>query len=328
VVAIGQGITTTNTDAVLIGRSAGASGGTGTNSVAVGAFATAKGNGIAIGWSSHATQTTNIAIGYGANVAGTDSVGIGNTITAGGAANVTIGNSATGTGANCVRIGNSVATGTNTGVVAIGVNSSGLNNSVGIGYLCYATGIESTVIGYNAGTNQTLSTVIGAGANNTKIRTFVKGVYGYPRHYGAESRRIDTNTSTSDATNPSRHNEDTAWIGSTPDATPKILTLFDVAGERLTLQDNEALHFDIMITAKQNTSTNTLVRRIAGGAVRGSGVGTTAIVGQTTLYTHGTALTTTVSADTTNGAVAIEVTGNVNTWQWTALVNYQRTKTA
>ena len=47
------------------------------------------------------------------------------------------------------------------------------------------------------------------------------------------------------------------------------------------------------------------------------------------LYTHGTALTTTLSADTANGAVQLEVTGvAAQTWQWTAYVKYQRTRTA
>jgi len=340
VVAIGQNITTTNTDAVVIGRSAGASGGgvtvgasssaSGTFSVTVGKASTAGGtssvtvgsgssgsgaNTVRIGNDiSTSTNTGVVAIGYGILTANVDAVIIGRAAEGGGTANVTVGGSSTGTGANCVRIGNGIITGVNTNIVAVGNNPTG-------------TLSNAALLGNNA-TGNSFTTSLGFRAQANNTRSIAKGVAAYTRHYGVESRRIDLENSTGDGTVPSRHAENNAWIAQTTNATPKILTLFDVAGERLTLQDAEALHFDIMITAKQNGSTNTLIRRIAGGAVRGAGVGTTAIVGQTTIYTHGTALTTTVSADTTNGALQIEVIGNANVWEWTCYVDYQRTKTA
>jgi len=313
-----------------------------------------------IGYNSSATNTNAIVVGTQSSST-SSAIIIGNFITNAGPASVSIGaSSVSGTGANCVRIGNGVTTSINTGVVAIGQGITSTNtDAVVIGRSAGGGGIRNITIGANStgtgaetirigrsittvaaadcivmGRQSTIASsidyivILGGFSTTLKARTFNKGFAAYSRHYGAESRRIDTEVSLDDSINPSRHNENTAWIGTTLDATPKILTLFDVFNERLTLEDNEALHFDIMITAKQNGSTNTLVRRIAGGAVRGSGVGTTTIVGQTTLYTHGTALTTTVSADTTNGAVVISVTGNANTWQWTALVNYQRTRTA
>jgi hypothetical protein len=302
VVAIGQGITTTNTDAVIIGRAASAGGAA---NVTIGALSTGTGaNTVRIG----NTAVTNNA---------TSSVAIGQGVTIG-----------TG-GANVVAIGQGVNTGLNTGVVAIGQGITSSNiDAVVIGRAAVGNQQSISIGALSGSGGGTPSVSIGFNAVSNKSYQFVKGKYGFPKHYGAESRRLGIYSVADDTVVPSRHNDNTAWIGVTANATPNILNLFD-SGELLTLQDNEAMHFDIMITAKRNGSTNTFITRIAGGAVRGAGVGTTSIVGQTTLYTHGTALTAVVSADTVSGAVQLQVTGvAAQTWEWTCYVEYQRTRTA
>lgn len=331
VTAIGQSIIVTSgsTDTVIIGRAAT---GNALGNVTIGALSTGTGaNCVRIGNSvTTGTNTGVVAIGQGITTTNTDAVVIGRAASAGGAANVTIGATSTGTGNNCVRIGASITTSIRTGIIALGNNIQvpNHNDNIVIGNSNLIQNSNNVIISTNTNVIASNSTGIGWNININKTRQFAKGSYAYPLHYGAESRRLDSNNDSTDVTNPSRHAENTSWNVQTADATPTIMTLFGVAGERLTLQDNEALHFDVYITAKQNGSTNTLIRRIAGGAVRGAGVGSTSIVGQTQLYTHGTALTTTLTADTTNGAVQLEVTGNASTWQWTAYVEYQRTRTA
>jgi hypothetical protein len=332
IVAIGAAaITTGASDSIAIGTSARA---TGSSSVSIGSGTTGAGaNTVRIGSGTQTGLTARVvAIGQGITAVGADAVIIGRAA-GGGSSDISIGAGSVGAGgSNNIRIGQNINTTTDANLIAIGSSQSGsCQTGIRIGNGAGSAGTAFVQLGnYSRATGAAnYYTILGYyGETNAKSHTIVKGNAAYARHYGVETRRLDTTVTGGDPTTLSRHSENTAWIGTTPDATPKILTLFDVADERLTLQDNEALHFDIMITAKQNGSTNTLVRRIAGGAVRGSGVGTTTIVGQTTLYTHGTALTTTVSADTINGAVQIQVTGNANTWQWTGLVNYQRTRTA
>jgi hypothetical protein len=167
-----------------------------------------------------------------------------------------------------------------------------------------------------------------------KPRQFAKGVYSYPRHYGAESRRIDINTSSTDATNPSRHSENTAWVGFTFGTSVELL-LFAQSGEYLTVQNNELLHFMVMVSAKLQGATDSRVMIMNGAAVASGGTAT--LVGQNLIGTSDFSLGTGVHLSATLGVTSNRITMTVDstspsapgTWQWTAnIINITRTRTA
>jgi hypothetical protein len=335
VVAIGQGITSTNTDAVVIGRAASAGG---TANVTIGGGATGTGancdrigNGVTTG-----ANTGVVAIGHG--------------ITDTGSNGIIIGRQAAGTGSNTIVIGAISNANTHSGVVAIGQSinlanvdavvigraaSAGGTNNVTVGGTSTGTGTNSTRIGYGIITgSNTNVTVIGANIRISKAHQFAKGVYAYPLHYGAESRRIDTNTDTSDATNPSRHSDNTAWIGSTTGVTVLTeLLLFGVAGERLTVQENEVIHYTIQMTMKREGSIQTGVAIITGAVVRSGGIGTTSLVGanvvSAAMDNAAGVIPTYVFQANTGGWLECLVNGITGTWHYTAnIINITRTRTA
>lgn len=370
VIAIGQGAIVsgaTGTDVILIGRNARTgSGGNQSDTIVIGRDSTTGSQADVL-----STTDNNIIIGTNSIIQGSTSgiktinrnILLGNSITmeittSGSEAyqnNIIIGNfinvgkQSGNNGAvvisNNTNVGNGTASSVVIGSEAKGGAGSGSGQNVIIGHQANGStdGQFSVCIGRlsslgnSGGGLQAYNTVIGYQARNDFEKSWVmsKGAYAYPRHYGAESRRIDTNTSNSDATSPSRHAENDAWIGTTTDATPTILTLFGVAAERLTLQDNEMIHYEVMVSAKRNGTTDTYLQKIAGGIVRGGGVGTTVLIGTNNVrYTNtagtGSTLTYTITADSLNGAAIITVTGNAaETWQWTAYIcNYVRTRTA
>ena len=366
-IAIGASQTINSMDSIAIGH---ATTGIGATSVVIGSGVTSSGaNVVSIGRGNNTgTNTGVVAIGQGITTTNVDAVVIGRLATAGGTANVTIGALSTGIGANCVRVGNGVTTGTNTGVVAIGqgitttntdavvigraASGGGTGNVVIGGGSTSAGGNQSTIIGSSStgagaggvcivGNNITISNVadssvtIGSRGTSTKAYQFAKGVYAYPRYYGAESRRIDTNTSTTDATNPSRHSENTAWIGSTNASTLEML-LFAQTGEYLTVQNNELLHFMVMVSAKLQGATDSRVMIMNGAAVATGGVAS--LIGSGTLATSdfnnsagAAALTATLGVTSNRITMTVDSTNPASTgvWQWTAnIINITRTRTA
>lgn len=340
-VAIGRNAALSGTEAVVIGYNANG----GANSVSIGKTAQGTGiNSIRIGSDVNtSTNTGVVAIGQGITTTNMDAVVIGRAASGGGTANVTIGGSATGTGANCVRIGNGVQTGSSGSIIAIGTSvnatASTISNSVIIGNSTIISGncSDSIVIGDSAATNTNCnsSVIIGQNGRVTKPRQFGKGRNTYPRHYGAESRRIDTNISTTDATNPSRHSDNTAWIGST-NASTLSMVLFAQSGENLTVQDNELLHFMVMISAKKEGATDSRVMIMNGAAVASGGTAT--IVGQGLIGTSdfnnsagAAALVATIGATSNYITMTVNSTDPASTgvWQWTAnIINITRTRTA
>jgi hypothetical protein len=323
VVAIGQGITTTNTDAVVIGRAASAGGtanvtiggsatGTGANCVRIGnGVTTSSSTGVvAIGQGITNVAADAVIIGRTARADDIDCVAIGLSARAGGQANITLGASSNGTGADCIRVGYAIVSGTNTDLVILG-NRPTIASSIN------------------------LSSLLGNNVNLTKTRQFAKGAYAYPRHYGAESRRIDTNNSSTDATNPTRHSDNTAWNGSTNGTTLELL-LFAQTGEYLTVQNNELLHFMVMVSAKKEGATDSRIMIMNGAAVATGGVAS--LIGSGTLATSdfnnsagAAALTATLGVTSNRITMTVDSTNPASTgvWQWTAnIINITRTRTA
>lgn len=92
---------------------------------------------------------------------------------------------------------------------------------------------------------------------------------------------------------------------------------------RLTLPSTRACGFSILLTARDTSSGQGAAYKFEGGIKRtGAGAGTTALVGSVTKTVLGedvSAWDATVDADTTNGALRIQVTGETSkTINWVA----------
>ena len=348
IVKIGHSASANLTDSVVIGNSATGQGGSvvvigassivqGANTVAIGrSINTSTNTGVvAIGQGITSTNTDNVIIGRAASAAGATSIAIGQGATAGGTNNITIGIGSTGTGSGCIRIGSSITTSSFTDVIAIGRNISPAGLSCIIIGNSGTAGGETISIGDGITSFTSSSVAIGFVARTTKSRQFAKGTYAYPRHYGAESRRIDTNQNNADSLNPSRHDEKDAWNGTTTNNATTELFLFGVSNERLTLQDNEILTATVQVQAKRNATTDCFVDTAFVSIIRGVGAGTVTLVlapssVNTGFLGTGATVTYTLDADTTNGSLRFRATGNTGeTWQWTAnIITYTRTRTA
>ena len=116
---------------------------------------------------------------------------------------------------------------------------------------------------------------------------------------------------------------------STTDATSTVLTSNGSAEgttNQVILTDNQAMTFNALITARQNTTGDTAAWNISGCIKRGSGVATTTLVGTPfsafpMADTGAAAWTVVVAADTTNGGLKFTVTGEASkTIRWSATV--------
>lgn len=121
-----------------------------------------------------------------------------------------------------------------------------------------------------------------------------------------------------------------SWFGfknSTTNATPTLLTAdagTASALNQLILQNNNSIAFEGRIIAKQSGSTNTAHWKVEGTIVRGANAASTTLLGATVTAIHNTPAWTSPSftADTTNGGLAITVTGVAATnIRWNAKIS-------
>jgi hypothetical protein len=371
VVAIGQGVIISGasaTDNIIIGRNArNGSGGNQSDTIVIGRDSTTGSQGGSV------TTDNNTIIGSNSVIEGSFSgiKTIQRNILLG--SSITMQNSSTGSQVyqNNILIGSSLTVGKQTGgnssAIVIASNASvgdGTRFSVIIGgEIKGGAGSgsgQNVIIGYQANENsdgqfsicigkgsslgnaggglQSYNTMIGYSARNDQEKSRVIGIgaFAYPRHYGAESRRIDANTSLGDTANPSRHSEDTAWIGTTTAATPTTqLTLFGVANEFLTLQNQEIISLEVMIHAKRNGVTDSFSSIIYVSIVRGINAASTTLV-SAPIETHrmelgpsAGACVPVFTANTAVGYLDLNVTGPAeDTWFWTAnIIKMTRTRT-
>jgi hypothetical protein len=113
----------------------------------------------------------------------------------------------------------------------------------------------------------------------------------------------------------------------TTDATPTVLTSDTSAASgtnQVILPNNSAYYFKVRVIAGVTGAGNTKAWTLEGAIKRGAGVGTTAIVGTVTTTivaadAGASTWTVTATADTTNGGLAITVTGQATTTiRWVA----------
>ena len=112
---------------------------------------------------------------------------------------------------------------------------------------------------------------------------------------------------------------------STSNATPEEM-LVD-GSTRVTLSDNEALSFILLIDGYDATNDEACGYRFEGTIRRDSGAGTTTLVssGKTVLAEDDASCDAAVSADTSNGSLKVEVTGpGTKSLSWRARISGSR----
>tara|TARA_R110000823_G_scaffold3792_1_gene14335 strand:- start:632 stop:2245 length:1614 start_codon:yes stop_codon:yes gene_type:complete len=315
-VAIGNGATTSGIDAFGIGRDASASG---NFSVAIGRLASA-------------TTNYTLALGYNSDADGSSSNSIGINTTASSSYSTSLGASSVGSGATtaigsgAMALGGSYASGADSFAAVIKNNTSSYGatgaNSVAIGDLAKATdsdsiclansstasGSGSAVLGGRSNTASSSGAVAMGGSSNTAngTRSFAYGYYG---------NTDGITNKVAHGIGPSRQNGMYGLAIDTTDATPASLATDYFSAGALTqviLPNNSAFAFHGTIVARQSAATGTACAawKVEGLIRREGSAGTTVLVNSaTTILDNTPAWGMTLSADTTNGGLAITVTG-------------------
>jgi len=242
-------------------------------------------------------------------------------VTSGGNNQTALGNFAQATGASSTAIGyNNQTSGTN----GIGIGDSTLNsgsNSTGVGTAISINANNVNVVGSQGTGNANEAHIFSRGGSpNSFVRSNGFGAFVYNRRYGATRIHLLTTTSLSDTTNPSLNKEWATWNGTTANDTITEIFLRGVSSNRCVLQAKNVLSFRGQAVAFRNNYTGSARWSIEGLIKRNNGNNTT-LVGVTATLTHsdgtGDTLVLTITADDTNEALKVEVTGNASeTWTW------------
>ena len=296
----------------------------GSNSVALGTSgvgpATASGSSsVAIGTSTISGSSFSVAIGFDARVnTGDYSVAIGASSAGAG--------SRSNTSANAMSLGGSYASGTDslaaaiadntstygarsTGAIAIGnLASSSATYAIAFGQNSNSTGSYSISIGGSTSASGTASAALGFGSRASEYGKFAYAAYGGFGNGVAQFGMMNV-------------------VGATTDATPKVLTAQNGAAgatNQITVQNNSAYSFTGTVVARQQASggTQSAAWKIEGLIRReGTAASTTLVTSTVTVISNAPGWTLALSADTTNGALAITATGALATnIRWVATV--------
>jgi len=301
--AVGPNSTVSGAQSYVVGNNSTASA---TQSLALGSSVTASATqSTAIGMNSGAsgsqavTNAGAMALG-GSYASGTDSFAAaiaGNTSTYGAqaAGAVAIGRSTKSTGSDAVSFGQGqIASGSNA-FCAGQSNTASNNNAVAIGYQCSATQFYSVALGYNS------SSVI-----QTKL-AYAGGQFAAvgDAQFGNLVLKVATTGNTPTVL--------TSGDISTPSATNQVI-----------LPNSSAYAFDGIIVARQQAAggTASAAWSVSGLIRREANAGTTTLVASTvTAISNVPAWTLALSADTTNGGLAITATGAASTnIRWVATI--------
>ena len=334
-IAIGRLTTASTGYAVAIGYSNSASG---NYSLAMGYDTTASANNAtAIGSASNYTSKSNasgqgsVAIGGGTATA-TDSMALGDSRASGtnsfavqitnntssygasGANSIAIGSLAKASVADGIAIGKDTLVDTYDGI-ALGRNARAGNNAISIGQTglgggqSYALGQGSISIGQNNLAQQTASVVLGIHGHSNTV-----GKYVYSSGWLGGQGNAQTGTF--------------VLIASTTDATAKSMSTGSgsaSSNNQILLPNNSAYTFSGTIVAREKASEGTDVGswEVKGIIRREANAGTTVLVNSVINELNApTGWAVALSADTTNGALAITVTGVASTnIRWVATIN-------
>jgi len=304
--AIGEGNTAQGQSSVALGT---ASAATGAVSAAIGQSNTASGaNAAAIGRSNIASAGDTVSIGtlnsnsgYGSQVlgfqmtvSGTYATGIGNGSTVGGLRAISFGYANAANGESSVNIGN--------------VNTTSAQASRAFGQANTASAIHSTAIGSGNTASGEYSLALGASSST-------HGIYGRQTYAsGQEGALGDAQAS--------------KFIlrERTTDVTATTLTTNSSAAtttNQVILQNNNTLGFTGVIVGKQSGSTNSCMWKVTGLIARGANAASTTLTfSSVELVSNAPGWgTPTLTADTTNGGLQVQVTGlGATNIQWTASI--------
>ena len=273
------------------------------------------------------TASTNVSITNGAGAitisscvgSGVNAVSVGPSVTSNAANSVTIGvNALTASGqSNTIAIGNSAST-SNSSSIALGANSSATQfGGMAIGDSASASAANSIAFGASASTASANSVAVRLGSTNS-----IQGYYAFGHASGTAGRyqrtelMLQLNTTSTSST---RLTSDGAAAGST---------------NQLVLRNNSAFRpGQIDIVAYDTVAGTAAAFEINGVLIkRGASAATTALVGTPTVSTIQSDMavtpTVTVTADTTNGALAINVaSGSANLTRYTAIIRTSEVST-
>jgi len=347
----------TGDDAVAIGDSATAGG---EESVAIGVGASASGTrGFAFGSLATASGINSVALGRAADSSGLLSAAIGFDATASAQSSLAMGYAArTATGLYSTAIGRSYASGTDSFAAAITNNTSSYGatgaNSIAIGQLAKATGTSSVQIGRMGNTAGDYSVGIGSSSTCSSNATFSVALAATYLNapdslgFGAESR-VDSGHDRSivlgrgaksrtkggvhfggfNAINAGNNQAGIyILVSDTTDATAEALTTNKSTAStdnQVILPNNSAYAFHGTIVAREDASdgTDCAAWKIEGLIRREANAGTTVLVNSaTTVLDNTPSWGMALSADTTNGGLAITVTGAASTnIRWVATIH-------
>lgn len=319
----------------------------GTNAVAIGSGSSAgQTDSIAIGGTAYVGNSYAVALGYDARVSGGDGgTALGRNARASGADSVAVGKSySSGDGSFAAAIANNTssygATGANS--IAIGDRAKSTQyRSIAIGLLTQATGDRSTAIGVQTQATANYATAIGMNTYANGTNSVSLGSYNYAQQYGSISigmySKSDQRHKLAFAGGGFNMSAGSAQQGlfilrsDTTDATPEALTTNGSAAStdnQIVLSNNSAYGFTGTVIAREDSSSTNdfAVWEIKGGAVRAGSASTTALgsynINRISESAGATNWSIALSADTTNGAVAITVTGEAShSIRWVATVN-------
>lgn len=315
-VAIGPGAVTNANDSIAFGLNA--------------TVSTNGASGIALGRNSAANNSYTFAAfgtasGSDAIAVGTGTVASGNYSTAIGKTSGSSGSQAI-TGAGAMALGGSYASGTdsfaaitanNTSTYgATGANSiafgylakASVTNALALGYLSSATASTTIAIGVNTTASATASTALGNGAQSLQYgKLAYEGYSGFGN--GASQFGL------------------IIYVGGTTDGTAKVLTANNGAASSTNLAilpNNSAYAFSGIIVARQQAAggTQTAAWEVKGLIRREGTAGSTVLVNSAlTVINNAPGWTLALSADTTNGGLAITATGAAATnIRWVATI--------
>lgn len=306
---------------------------------------------VAIGRAAQATNNGSVAIGPFANSYSTSSVAIGQDALASSNYAVAIGLNSSGTasqavtGAGAMALGGSYASGTDSFAAAIANNTSSYGargaNSVAIGYLAQATNTKGLALGaaaiasgsnsiaisnqYSSGSTASGSGAIAIGTQVTAsgAASFAYGMQAIAGFSGKLAYASGSILSDGDAQTGTM-----VLRRVTTDATATVLTSNNLAAgatNQVILPNDSTYAFSILVVARRTDADNESAGYKFEGVVdRNGSAATTAIVGtvaKTVLAEDTAAWDVNVTADTTNGGLAITVTGEAGkTIRWVATV--------
>ena len=296
--------------------------GTGDSNVGVGEFA----------GSYNSTGDSNTFVGHNTNTVirgGNYQTAIGYNAKVGASGATALTNSrASGTDSLAAAIANNTtsygASGTSSFAIGYQAKATGAY-SFAIDYQSQATGIASRAIGYQAISSGTNSMALGRKANAT-------GVYSYALGWSKSSTNGKFTYGSGQFSGLGDAQQGTFVLRSdTTDATAEAMTTDNSSADttdQVVLPNNSCFGFTGTVIAREDSSaTNDFaVWEIKGGAVRAGSASTTALgtynINKISESTGATNWSIALSADTTNGAVAITVTGEAShNIRWVATVN-------